>query len=126
MFNPLHSKMNQQLYESTSVMKVATMNIQMVLYIPVKGTVPINNHLRSEVSIILHCQLCYTVVQIKNLFKKHLCHHYEKYGRFPLHKRSHHMVPPNHHFSLLAKEDTGKPMKNVSYILQYVKRHLSG
>ena len=44
----------------------------MVPRAPVKGAVPINYHLKSEVSIALCCQLCltcYTAVQIKNCLK---------------------------------------------------------
>ena len=39
-------------------------------------------------------------------FEKYLCNqgsHYEKYGRFPLHKESHHLQPLNQCFSLSAK-----------------------
>ena len=50
----------------------------------------INNHLKSEVSIMLHCQLCmFNPLHSstnQQLFEKHLCNqssHYEKYRRFP-------------------------------------------
>ena len=43
-------------------------------------------------------------------------------------KGNHHVLPPNQHFSLLAKmkEDTGKSMKNALYVMRYAKRYLSG
>ena len=52
------------------------------------GAMPINYYLKSEVSVMLRCQLCsthYTAVQIKNcsnsisVFKSN---HHEKYGQF--------------------------------------------
>jgi len=42
----------------------------------------------------------------QELFEKHFCNQvspYEKYGRFPLRKGSHHMQPPNQCFSLSAR-----------------------
>ena len=41
------------------------------------------------------------------------------------------MIPPNRHFAVSkdewdTKEDTGKSMKNVLYVLRYAKRHRLG
>ena len=61
-------------------------------------------HLKSEVSITLHCQLYYTGLQIKKLFKKHLCNqnsHYENYRQF----REAITLSPNQYLSLSAKID---------------------
>jgi len=41
--------MNQELYHSASVNKVATMKIMKSACTPVRGTAPINYHLKSEV-----------------------------------------------------------------------------
>jgi len=49
MFTLLHSSMNQELFKSTSEIKVATMKNMMVPRTP-----------ETEVSIALHCQLCST------------------------------------------------------------------
>ena len=67
MFNPLHSILNQELFEKHLYNP----------YIPKEknsATHPnyINDHLKSEVSITLHCRLCsthYTAVRIKNCLK---------------------------------------------------------
>ena len=65
----------------------------MVPHAPVKSAIPINYRLKSEVSIMLLCQLFstrYTVIRIKTyIVKKYLCNqgsHYEKYKWFPLRK----------------------------------------
>ena len=73
----------------------------------------------------------------QEVFEKHLCiksSHYEKYGqlRISLHKGSHHVLPPNWHFSLSAKINGTQrrtlvsPWRMTLYILQYAKRRLSG
>jgi len=53
MFNPFHSSMNQEL---TSVTNVATVKIRNVPWDLINGATPIYYHLKSEVSIALHCQ----------------------------------------------------------------------
>jgi len=65
------------------------------------------------------------------LFKKHLCNQNSHYEKHLLCKGSHHVVPPNQHFTVSkdewnTKEGTGKLMKNVLYILGYAKKHLLG
>ena len=105
-----------------------------------KGLVPrpsyINYHLKSKVSITLHCWLCsthYTAVQIKNCSKSTSAievatmkntddfHYKEKPSRattksilFAINKDE-----------WDTKENTGKSMKNALYVLRYAKRHLS-
>ena len=97
----------------------------------------INYHLKSEVSITLHCWLCstcYTAIQIKNCLKSTSAiktatmknmddFHFEgrpscvtaKLTPFPVSKDE-----------WDTKEDTGKSMKNALYVLWHAKRHLSG
>ena len=96
----------------------------------------INYHLKSEVFIILRCWLCsthYTGVQIKNCSKSTSgCNqnsHYEKYKRFPFEGKPSHATTKSTFFAVSkdewdTKEDTGKSMKNVLYVLRYAKRHL--
>ena len=70
----------------------------------------------------------------QELFEKHLrCqnNHYDKYGRFPLRKEAIMCYRQIDTFTVSkdewdTKEDTGKSMKNVLYVLRYAKRHLSG
>ena len=71
----------------------------------------------------------------QELFEKHLYNqssHYEKYGGY-----FHYEGKPSRATTKLTffavskdewdtKEDTGESMKNVLYVLQYAKRHLSG
>jgi len=68
----------------------------------------------------------------QKLFEKHLYNqgsHYEKYGRFPLHKV--HATTESTLFTVSKdewniKEGTGKSLKNALDILQYAKRYLFG
>jgi len=96
----------------------------------------INCHLKSEV---LCCQLCSTRYQQARI-EKHLksncvikvAMQYEKYGKFSVMKRNPSHATTQSILFLISKdewntkEDTGKSMKNVLYVLQYGKRHLSG
>ena len=68
----------------------------------------INYHLKSEVSIMLRCQLCstrYTPVQINNCSKSTSAIKVATMKNMDdfRYEGSHHMLPPNRHFSLLAK-----------------------
>jgi len=86
--------------KSTSVIKVATMKIQMALHAPVIWNWSIHCPSLSATFDSLYSSTN------QELFEKHLCSqgsHYEKYGQFPLHKGSHHMQPPKQYFSLSAK-----------------------
>ena len=99
----------------------------------------INYHLKSEVSITLHCQLCstrYTALQIKNCSKSTSAikaatmknmddFRYEGKPSYATTK------PPNRHLFLSAKMNgtqrrTLVPMKNALYVLRYAKSHVSG
>ena len=97
----------------------------------------INYRLKSEVSIMLHCQLCstrYTALRIKNCLKStsaikvatmkntdDFC--YEGKSSFATATSTLFTVSKD---EWDTKEDTGKSMKNALYVLQYAKRHLSG
>ena len=101
------------------------------------GVVHPNYCLKSEVSITLHCHLCstcYTVVQIKNCSKSTSTiniatmintanFHYEGKLSRATAKSTLFTVRKD---EWDTKEDTGKSMKNVLYVLRYAKRHLSG
>ena len=108
----------------------------------------INNRLKSEVSIMLCCQLCpvsstnqqlFAVLFVdsntnQELFEKHLCNqnsHYEKYRRFPYEGKPSRATAKSTLFTVSkdewdTKEDTGKSTKNALYVLRYAKRYLSG
>ena len=131
-FNPLHSISNQELFEkhlcNPSILKERN-----------GATSPshINYHLKSEVSITLHCRLCptgYTAGRIKNYLKStsaikvatmknmdDFC-----YKGKPSHSTTNLTLFAVSKDEWDTKEDTGKSMKNVLYILQYAKRHLLG
>ena len=132
MFNPLHSITNQELF------KKYLCNPR----IPKERngtTCPsyINYHLKSEVSIMLHSRLCatrYTAVQIKNCSKSTSA---IKIATMKNTDDFHYGGKPSSAIAKLTlfavnkdewdtKKDTGKSMKNASYVLQYAKRHLSG
>ena len=102
MFNPLHSILNQELFKKH-------------LYNP---CIPIErngaarpsyiNYMKSEVSIMLHCQLCsthYTAVWIKTVWKAPLQSKQPllKIRMISVTKGSHHVLSPNRHFLLSAK-----------------------
>ena len=93
----------------------------------------INYHLKSVVSITLHCLLCstrYTAVRIKNRSKSTSAikiattddFHYEGKPSCATTKLTLFAVKDEWD----TKEDTGKSMKNALYVLQYAKRHQLG
>ena len=96
-----------------------------------------NYHLKTEVSIMLCCWLCipcYTAVRIKNCSKSTSA---IKIATMKNTDDFHYKVKPScatAKSTLFAvskdewdtKEDIGKSMKNALYVLQYVKKHLSG
>ena len=113
--------------KSTSVIRVTTTRNTMVLCAPQLLS-------ETEVSIVILCQLCsacYTAVRIKKCLKSTSV---LKVGTmqntddFLICKGSHHVQPPNLHFSLLAKMNgtQSRTLKNALHVLQYAKRHLSG
>ena len=101
----------------------------------------INYHLKSEVSITLHCRLCstcYTAVRIKNCLKStstikiatmtntddfRSCFRYEGKPSRANAKLTLFAVSKD---EWVTKEDTGKSIKNALYVLRYAKRHLLG
>ena len=128
MFNPLHSISNQELFEKH-------------LYNPRipkernSATHPtyINYHLKSEVSIMLHCWLCstrYTAVRIKNCLKSTSAikiatmkntDDFHNEGKLSL------ATAKSTPFAISkdewdTKEDTGKYTKNALYVLRYACR----
>ena len=132
MFNLLHSILNQELFKKH-------------LYNPCipkernSAMCPnyINYHLKSEVSIMLRCQLCstrYTAVRIKNCLKstsaiiiatmKNMDDFCFKGKAITCYHQSTPFVVSKDEWD--TKEDTGKSMKNALYVLWYAKRHLSG
>ena len=93
--------------------------------------------LKSEVSIMLCCRLCsipYTAVRIKNCLKSTSAINIammknmdDFYFEGKLSRARAKSTPfPVSKDEWDTKEDTGESMKNVLYILQYAKRHLSG
>ena len=69
----------------------------------------------------------------QELFEKHLCNqssHYENMNDFHYEGKPSHAAAKPTPFAVSkdewdTKEDTGKPMKNVLYVLWYAKRHMS-
>ena len=133
MFNPLDNSTNQELFEKHPCIPKKSIGTVHASYI--------NYHLsylKSEVSITLRCWLCsthYTVVRINNCYKNTSAIEVAtmKIRMIFVTKGSHHMLPPNRHFSLSAKMNgtqrrplVRKSMKNSLYILRYAKRHLLG
>ena len=130
MFNPLHSNTNQELFRKHLYN----------LRIP-KEMVPrpnfINYCLKSEASITLCCRLCstrYTAIRIKNCLKSiptikiatmKNTDNFRFEGK-PSRARVKSTPFPVSKDEWDTKEDTGKSMKNVLYVLRYAKRHLSG
>ena len=94
-------------------------------------------HLKSEVSIMLHCQLCstgYTALRIKNCSKNTFAikvstmktvndFHYEGRPSRATAKSTPFAVSQDEWYT---KEDSGKSTKKVLYVLRYGKKHLSG
>ena len=101
----------------------------------------INYRLKSGVFITLRCRLCstcYTPVRIKNCLKStsaikiatmtntdHFCSCFRYKGK-PSRANAKLTLFAVSKDEWDAKEDTGKSMKNVLYVLCYAKRHLSG
>ena len=127
-----YSKMYQELYDSTSANKGATMKDTKSACVLVKGATSINCHLKSEASITLCCKLCstsYTAVQIRNYSKSEsvtkvatmkirtisTCGNTTKSTLFIVSK-----------VEWSTKEDTGKSMKNVLYNTAVCKKGLFG
>ena len=89
----------------------------------------INYHLKSEISLTLHCQLCSThyksrtsaikVASMKNTDDFH-------YERKPSCATSISTLFAVSKDEWDTKEVTGKSMKNAMHVLWYAKRHLSG
>ena len=132
MFNPLYSISNQELFEKH-------------LYNPRipkernSAVCPnyINYHLKSEVSITLHCRLCstrYTAARIKNCLKSTSAIKIatmKSTDDFRYEGKPSRATAKSTPFTVSkdewdTKEDTGKSMKNALYVLRYTKRHLSG
>ena len=97
----------------------------------------INYRLKGEVSIMLRCRLCstrYTAIRIKNYLKstsvikiatmKNTDDFRFKGKQSRTRAKSTHFPVSKDEWD--TKEDTGKSMKNVLYVLRYAKRHLSG
>ena len=93
--------------------------------------------LKSEVSILLRCQLCstcYTAIQIKICSKSTPAIKVaimKNTDNFHFEGKPTHATTKSTLFAVSkdewdTKEDTGKSMKNALYILRYDKRHLSG
>jgi len=117
--------------KSTSVIKVATMKLNMM--VPIAQVIIWNWSVLcpslSAMFNLLHSSMN------QELFEEHLCNqgsYYEKYRQFPLHTGSHHVLPPNQHLSLSAKMNgtqrsiLGNSLKNALHVLRYAKRHLLG
>ena len=128
MLNPLHSISDQELFEkhlcNPCIPKERNGGVRPIY---------INYHLKSEVSIMLHCQLCstcYTAVGIKNCSKSTSA---IKIATMKSTDNFHCEGKPSRATVKSAvnkdewdrKEDTGKSMKNALYVLRYAKRHLS-
>ena len=96
----------------------------MVLRTPVKGAIPINYHLKmwsihfASLLAMLNPMKSTSVVIIATMRNTVLC------------DRSHHMhiygTTTSTSDELNTKEDTGKSMRNILYVLWYAKRHLLG
>ena len=100
----------------------------------------INYCLKSEVSITLRCQLCsthYTALRIKNCLKSTFAIKVATMKNTYLYDFCYYKWKPSRATAKLTlfavskdkwdtKEDTGKSMKNILYILRYAKRHLLG
>ena len=111
----LHSsKETKNCLKPTSVIKVATITKK------IQGLICTQLSSESEISITIHSK-----TQSKRTFviKAFVIKAQWHYGHFPLCKGSHHVQPPNRHYSLSAKmntkEDTGQSMKNS---MLYAKR----
>ena len=129
MFNLLHSILDQELFEkhlcNPCIQKEMVPCAPVILIIVLK----------SEVSITLHCWLCsthYTAVQIKNCLKSTSAIKIAtrknvddfRYKGKPSSSTANLTLVTVSKDEWNTKENTGKSMKNVLYVLQYAKRHL--
>ena len=96
----------------------------------------INNHLKSEVSITLNCQLyltCYTALQVKSCSKSKsaiIVATMKNIDDFHSEGKPSHATTKSTPFAVSkdkwdAKEDTSKSMTNALHVLRYNKRHMS-
>ena len=86
MFNPLHSNTNQKMSNTDGVTHPNySLKVKYPLRFFVSNVQPITQQYES------------ITVQIQSS-------HYEKYGQFPLHKGSHHMLPPINTFAVNRDE----------------------
>ena len=127
MFNPLHSILNQKLFEKH--LCNPRISKEMVPHAP--GY--INNYrLKSEVSITLCCRLCSTTaVRIKNCLKSASAIKIDTMTNtddFRYEGKPSHAIAKSTLFAVSkdTKENTGKSMKKALHMLRYAKRHLSG
>ena len=132
MFNPLHSILNQELFEN----HLCNPSIPKEM-VPRAPDISIIILMKSEVSTMLHCWLCstrYTAVRIKNRSKSTSANKIatmKNTDDFCYEGKPSRAIAKSTLFAVSkdewdTKEDTGKSMKNALYILQYAKRHLSG
>ena len=93
-----------------------------------------NYHLKSEVSITLHRQLClthYTTLQIKNSASAIKVATLKNTDGFHYKGKPSHATAKSTPFAVSkdewdTKEDSGKFMKNALYVLRYAKWHMCG
>ena len=132
MFFPLHSILDQELFEKHLCNPCIPKERNGVV-----RPCYINYHLKSEVSTTLCCWLCstcYTAIRIKNCSKSisaikiatmkntdDFC--YKGKPSCATTKLTLFAVSKD---EWDTKEDTSKSMKNALYVLRYAKRHLSG
>ena len=97
----------------------------------------VNYRLKSEVSIMIHCQLFstrYTAVRIKSCLKSTSAIKIATMTNmddFRYEWKPSRAITKSTLFAVSkdkwdTKEDTGKSMKNALYVLPYAKRHISG
>ena len=134
MFNPLRSVSNQEQELFEKHLCNPRISKEMVPCAP--GYIN-KYHLKSEVSIMLHCWLCstrYTVVQIKNCLKSTSA---IKIATMTITDNFRYKGKPSHAIAKSTlftvskdewdtKEDIGKSMKKALHVLRYAKRNLSG
>ena len=133
MFNPLHSSTSQELFEKHLCNQSS--HYKKYKWCCVPYATPINYHLKSEVSFMLYCQLGSihnTAVQINNFLKSTSVIEAATMKIWTISitiKKPSHGTTKSTLFTVSkdewnTKEDTGKSMKNVMYILQYAKKHI--
>jgi len=128
MFTPLHSSMNQELFEKYVCNQSSHYENMIVLRAPViVCNWSIHCPSLSAMFDLLHSSMD------QEVFEKHLCNkssHYEKYRRFLITQRKSSCATTKLTLFTVSKDewntkDTGKSLKNALYILRYAKRHLS-